>query len=158
MKINKQFILEVANGKYSDYDTHGEMQLAAQRILDEKVVTKFKSFVFLTYGVDGPEDVYDIYDAFVDFLAHGAEIRVPVPTTIHPAGVWQVFGMTAKESLEELYSDACCNDSLWDILMGASFKIRGEKGLFVLNTVAWYHAFDKGHISRKEAVEYCRVS
>ena len=41
MKINKQFVQEVANGKYNDYDSHGEMQRAAQRILDEKVVSIF---------------------------------------------------------------------------------------------------------------------
>ena len=67
MKINKQFVQEVANGKYKDYDSHGEMQRAAQRILDEKVVSNFQKFCFSVYGKDMPDNVMDIFDAFVDF-------------------------------------------------------------------------------------------
>lgn len=156
MKINKQFILEVANGKYSDYDMHGEMQRIARRILEEKVVAKFQTFCFRTYG--DLDNVCDIYDAFTDFAGFGAEIKVTVPRSIHPAGYWQVFGMTAEESLENLYRDSCGNDTLYDALCGASFKIRGEKGAFQFNSVACRHAFDKGHISGKQAVEYCRVA
>ena len=158
MKTNKQFIQEVANGKYNDQDIHGELQRAAKRILDEKVCSKFQTFVFHTYGPDGLECFADIYDAFTDYLAFGAEIRVPVPTSIHPAGIWQVFGMTAAESLEKLYYDACHNDALYDVAINASFKIHGEKGLFTLNTVACRHAFDKGRLTGMEAVNYCRVA
>lgn len=158
MRPNKQFIQEVANGKYNDQDIHGELRKAAQRILDEKVCGKFQTFVFHTYGPDGLECFSDIYDAFVDFLGFGAEIRVPVPTSIHPAGIWQAFGMTAEESLKELYYDACENGALWDALIGATFKIRGERGQFQLNTCACRHAFDKGRLTTKELITYCRVA
>lgn len=158
MKPNKQFIQEVANGKYNDQDSHGEMQRAAQRILEEKVCGKFSSFVFHAYGPDGLEHIGDIYDAFTDFLDFGAEIRVPVPTSIHPAGIWQAFGMTAEDSLKELYYGACKNDALWDVLIDATFKIRGEKGQFQLNMAACRVAFDKGRMTTKELITYCRVA
>ena len=158
MKINKQFILEVANGKYSDYDTHGEMQRAAQRILDEKVVGKFQTFCFRTYGGKLSDNLGDIYDAFVDFTCFGAEIKVRVPLSIHPTGYWQVFGMTPDKSLENLYRDACSSDVLFDALCGAFFKIYGKKGLFRFDETICRYAFDKGRISGKQAVEYCRVA
>ena len=82
---------------------------------------------------------------------------MPVPTSVHPTGVWQVFGMTAAESLEELYIDACCNMDLWNTLEGTNFKIRGEKGLFRMDTEVWYQCFDKGRVTHREAVNYCRV-
>ena len=114
MKINKLFVQEVANGKYREYDSHGEMQRAAQRILDEKVVSKFRVFCFRAYGKCMPDNVFDIYDAFVDFASHGAEIKVKVPTSIHPTGYWQVFGMTAKDSLYQLYHDVYDVEGLLD--------------------------------------------
>ena len=158
MKINKQFVQEVANGKYKDYDSHGEMQRAARRILDEKVVSKFQAFCFRVYGKEMPDDVMDIFDAFVDFAIHGAGIKVKVPTCIHPTGHWQVFGMTAKDSLKQLYDDVFEIEGLLDAVCRETFKINGEKGLFHLHLAACRHAFIKGHMSEKEAVEYCRVA
>lgn len=67
MKVNKKFVEEVANGKYDYYDTHGEMKCAAQRILREKVVSKFSTYCFRTFGGEIPDNVMDIFDAFVDF-------------------------------------------------------------------------------------------
>ena len=58
MKINKRLVQEVANGKYDSYDTHGEMKRAAQRILEEKVVSKFSAFCFRIFGGELPDNVW----------------------------------------------------------------------------------------------------
>ena len=158
MKINKLFVQEVAHGKYMEYDSHGEMQRAAQRILDEKVVSKFRMFCFRAYGKCMPDNVFDIYDAFVDFASHGAEIKVKVPTSIHPTGYWQVFGMTAKDSLCQLYHDVHDVEGLLDAVCSETFKINGEKGMFHLHLAACRYAFIKGHMPDKDAVEACRVA
>ena len=158
MKINKQFVQEVANGKYCNYDIHGEMQRSAQRILENRVVSKFSTFCFRQFGADVPDNVMDLYDAFVDFAIHGAEIKVKVPTSIHPSGCWQVFGMTASESLMKLYHDVYDVDGLLDAVCNETFKINGEKGLFYLHLAACRWAFIKGHMPDKEAVEACRVA
>ena len=158
MKANKQFVQEVANGKYSDYDSHGEMQKSARMILENKVVSKFSTFCFRMFGGDIPDNLGDIYDAFVDFAIHGAEIKVKVPTVIHPTGYWQVFGMTACESLMQLYHDVYDVDGLLDAVCNETFKINGENGLFYLNLAACRWAFIKGHMPDKEAVEACRVA
>ena len=103
MKINKQFVQEVANGKYSDYDSHGEMQRAAQRILDEKVVSKFQKFCFSVYGKEMPDNVMDIYDAFVDFAIHGAEIRLEIPKEAYSPSIVQICGMTLEQSMTRFH-------------------------------------------------------
>ena len=103
MKVNKQLVQEVANGKYDSYDTHGEMKRAAQRILEEKVVSKFSTFCFRMFGGELPDNVMDMFDAFVDFSFHGAEIKIEVPENICPTGILQVPGMTLEESLEEFW-------------------------------------------------------
>ncbi len=158
MKINKQFVQEVANGRYRDYDMHGEMQRAAQRILDERVVGKFQTFCFRTYKGELSDEIGDLYDAFVDFTFYGAEIRVKVPCTVHPSGCWQVFGMTPEESLKNLFYDVCSNDALLEAIDGIPFKIYGEKGQYRLDGIACHYAFSKGRISGKKAVELCRVA
>ena len=157
MKINKQFVQEVANGKYSDYDTHGEMKRFAQRILDEKIVSKFQKFCFRVYGKEMPDNVTDIYDAFVDFNLYGAEIKFKVSPSVHPSAEWQSFGMTAKDSLKRLWRDACKKYELWDFIKDKHFKIKGEKGMFMFNSCALHHVFDNGYYPEEKAVELCRV-
>lgn len=158
MKVNKKFVEEVANGKYSDYDTHGEMQESARRILENKVVSKFSTFCFQVFGGELMDNVMDIYDAFVDFAIHGAEINIKVPADVHPSGKWQVFGMTPEESLENLWSDACRDERLFDSARRSNFKIRGEKGVFCFKPVVLHSVYDKGRYHPKKAVEFCRVS
>ena len=129
MKVNKQLVQEVANGKHDSYDTHGEMKRAAQRILEEKVVSKFSTFCFRMFGGEFPDNVMDVFDAFVDFSLHGAEIKIEVPENIYPTGMLQVPGMTLEESLEEFWYTVCSNDSLYDFMCNREFKIAGEKVL-----------------------------
>lgn len=127
MKINKQFVQEVANGKYDSYDTHGEMKRAAQRILEEKVVSKFSTFCFRVFGGEVPDNVMDLYDAFVDFEIHGAEIRMDVPDSLRRIGAHQIFGMTPYESLEELWHLACEHEAFYKHMCDHEFKIAGKK-------------------------------
>ena len=160
MKINKQFVHEVANGKYSDYDSHGEMQRAAQRILDEKVVSKFQSFCFRVYGKEIPDNVMDVYDAFVDFTAHGAEIRLEIP---HGNGFWgnvQLFGMTLSESLERLHHWIMKNYEKigYESMEQIEFKVNGIKGKFKINLSAHHYTFAEGGVTELEFLEWCRVA
>lgn len=159
MKINKQFIQEVANGKYKDYDSHGEMQRAAQRILDEKVVSKFQKFRFSVYGKDMPDNVMDVYDAFVDFTAHGAEIRLEIPKGYSPSLV-QIFGMTLAESMEKLHHWLMDNWKAveYDVLERIEFTVKGIKGRFKINMAANHYVFVKGRGNEKDFLEWCRVA
>lgn len=159
MKINKQFVQEVANGKYKDYDSHGEMQRAAQRILDEKVVSKFQKFCFSVYGKDIPDNVMDVYDAFVDFTAHGAEIRLEIPEGYSPSLV-QIFGMTLAESMEKLHHWLMDNLEAVedDVLERIEFTVKGIKGRFKINMAANHYVFVKGRGNEKDFLEWCRVA
>lgn len=159
MKINKQFVQEVANGKYSDYDSHGEMQRAAQRILDEKVVSRFQKFCFSVYGKDMPGNVMDIFDAFVDFSAHGAEIRLEIPKGYYP-GLVQIFGMTLTESMEKLHCWLMDNWEAveYDVLERIEFTVKGIKGKFKINMAANHYVFVKGRGNEKDFLEWCRVA
>ena len=159
MKINKQFVQEVANGKYSDYDSHGEMQRAAQRILDEKVVSKFQKFCFSVYGKDVPDNVMDVYDAFVDFTAHGAEIRLEIPKGYFPSLV-QIFGMTLTESMAKLHDWLMDNWEAveYDVLERIEFTVKGIKGRFKINMAANHYVFVKGRGNEKDFLEWCRVA
>lgn len=158
MKINKQFVQEVANGKYDDYDTHGEMKRAAQRILEEKVVSKFSTFCFRVFGGEVPDNEMDLFDAFVDFAIHGAEITAEVPKEIHPTGMLQAFGMTLKESLEEFWYKVCSDFSLYEFMCDREFKIAGEKGKFLFNPWALRYCFDKGRLNIQDVLGMCRVA
>ena len=159
MKINKQFVQEVANGKYKDYDSHGEMQRAAQRILDEKVVSKFQKFCFSVYGKDMPDNVMDVYDAFVDFTAHGAEIRLEISEGYYPSLV-QIFGMTLTESMEKLHHWLMDNWEAveYDVLERIEFTVKGIKGRFKINMAANHYVFVKGRGNEKDFLEWCRVA
>lgn len=159
MKINKQFVQEVANGKYSDYDSHGEMQRAAQRILDEKVVSKFQKFCFSVYGKEMPDNVMDVFDAFVDFASHGAEVRLEIPEGYCPSLV-QIFGMTLTESMAKLHYWLMDN---WaavecDVLERIEFTVKGIKGRFKINMAANHYVFVKGRGNEKDFLEWCRVA
>lgn len=158
MKINKQFVQEVANGKYKDYDPHGEMQHAAQRILDEKVVSKFQKFCFFIYGKEMSDHVGDIFDAFVDFELHGSEIKVEVPEGIYPTGILHISGMTMEESLEELWYTVCSDFSLYEFMSNREFKVAGEKRVFKFDTYALHYYFDKRVMSKRQLIELCRVA
>lgn len=159
MKINKQFVREVANGKYKDYNSHGEMQRAAQRILDEKVVSIFQKFCFSVYGKDMPDNVMDVYDAFVDFTAHGAEVRLEIPKGYFPSLV-QIFGMTLAESMEKLHHWLMDNLEAVedDVLERIEFTVKGIKGRFKINMVANHYVFVKGRGNEKDFLEWCRVA
>ena len=158
MKINKQLVQEVANGKYDPYDTHGEMKRAAQRILEEKVVSKFSTFCFRMFGGNSPDNVMDVFDAFVDFETHGAEIRLEVPDTLRCIGAHQIFGMTPHESLEELWHLACEHEAFYDFMCDRKFKIAGEKGAFHFNPCALRCYFDKGRLDKRELLDMCRAA
>ena len=159
MKVNKKFVEEVANGKYSDYDSHGEMQRAAQRILDEKAVSKFQKFCFSVYGKDMPDNVMDVYDAFVDFTVHGAEIRLKIPEGYSPSLV-QIFGMTLTESMERLHHWLIdnCEAVEYDVLERIEFTVKGIKGRFKINMAANHYVFVKGRGNEKDFLEWCRVA
>ena len=159
MKVNKKFVEEVANGKYSDYDTHGEMQESARRILENKVVSKFSNFCFQVFGGEMPDNVMDIYDAFVDFTAHGAEIRLKIPEGYSPSLV-QIFGMTLTESMAKLHDWLMDN---WaavecDVLERIEFTVKGIKGRFKINMAANHYVFVKGRGNEKDFLEWCRVA
>ena len=158
MKVNKQLVQEVANGKYDSYDTHGEMKRAAQRILEEKVVSKFSTFCFRMFGGELPDNVMDVFDAFVDFPIHGAEIKVEVPEDIYPTGMLQVFGMTLEESLEEFWYTVCSDYPLYEFMCDREFKIAGEKGTFQFNPWALRYYFDKRRLDKKELLDMCRAA
>ena len=159
MKINKQFVQEVANGKYKDYDSHGEMQRAAQRILDGKVVSKFQKFCFFIYGKEMSDHVGDIFDAFVDFELHGAEIRLKIPEGYSPSLV-QIFGMTLTESMERLHHWLIdnCEAVEYDVLERIEFTVKGIKGRFKINMAANHYVFVKGRGNEKDFLEWCRVA
>ena len=158
MKINKQFIQEVANGKYRDYDVHGEMQESARRILDEKIVSKFQTFCFRIYGKELPDNVVDVYDAFVDFALHGSQVLVW--NTKENDKVYKFEGMTEKESLCKM------NEWVWKVhdkigykwLEDCEFKLIGESGKYHLSLANFHYCFVKGRISEKQLLEYCRVA
>lgn len=158
MKINKQFVQEVANGKYKEYDSHGEMQRAAQRILDEKVVSKFQAFCFSVYGKEMPGNVMDVYDAFVDFAIHGSEVSVW--NTKENDKVYKFNGMTERESLRAM------NAWVWDVhkkkgyewLEDCEFKIRGISGKYHLSLANFHYCFVKGRISEEKLLNYLRVA
>ena len=158
MKVNKQLVQEVANGKYDFYDTHGEMKRAAQRILEEKVVSKFSTFCFRMFGGELPDNVMDMFDAFVDFSFHGAEIKIEVPENIYPTGMLQVPGMTLEESLEEFWYTVCSDYSLYDFMCDREFKIAGEAGKFVFNPWALRYYFDKRRLDKKDLLKMCRAA
>lgn len=158
MRINKQFVEEVANGKYSDYDSHGEMQYVAERILEEKVVSKFSTFCFRMYGAEFPDNAMDAFDAFLDFNTLGAEIRLDVPDTLFHIGAHQIFGMTPYESLEKLWRLACEHEPFFDFVIEREFKIAGEKGKFMFNSYVLHHYFDHGDIDKYEFLDMCRVA
>ena len=159
MKINKQFVQEVANGKYKEYDSHGEMQRAAQRILDEKAVSKFQKFCFSVYGKEMSDHVGDIFDAFVDFELHGAEVRLEIPEGYSPSLV-QIFGMTLAESMEKLHHWLMDNLEAVkdDVLERIEFTVKGIKGRFKINMVANHYVFVKGRGNEKDFLEWCRVA
>ena len=158
MKVNKKFVEEVASGKYSDYDTHGEMQESARRILACKAVSKFSWFCRRMFGGELPDNVMDMYDAFVDFATNGADIRLDVPMEFVRKGFHQFFGMTPRESLEELWTTACCDDKFYDFMLSQNFRISGEKGLFLFNPWALHYYYDKGRLCFHEMLEFCRVA
>ena len=159
MKINKQFVQEVANGKYSEYDSHGEMQRAAQRILDEKVVSKFQKFCFSVYGKEMPDNVMDIFDALVDFASHGAEVRLEIPEGYCP-GLVQIFGMTLTETMTKLHGWLMDNWEAveYDVLERIEFTVKGIKGRFKINMAANHYVFVKGRGNEKDFLEWCRVA
>ena len=159
MKINKQFVQEVANGKYKDYDSHGEMQRAAQRILDEKAVSKFQKFCFFIYGKEMSDHVGDIFDAFVDFELHGAEVRLEIPEGYSPSLV-QISGMTLTESMEKLHRwliDNCEAVGI-EVLERIEFTVKGVRGRFKINMAANHYVFVKGCGVEKDFLEWCRVA
>ena len=158
MKVNKQLVQEVANGKYDSYDTHGEMKRAAQRILEEKVVSKFSTFCFRMFGGELPDNVMDVFDAFVDFSLHGAELRVQCDKSIHPSGLWRVPGMTFKDSLKKLFVKTSQDEGLLWNLYRKEFSIEGVKGKFVFEPTAFHYCFAKGRINEKEMLEMCRAA
>lgn len=158
MKANKQLVQEVANGKYDSYDTHGEMKRAAQRILEEKIVSKFSTFCFRMFGGELPDNVMDVFDAFVDFAIHGAEIKLKVPDSLRCIGSHQIFGMTPVESLEELWRLACEHKVFYDFMCDRKFKIAGEKGAFQFNPCVLRCYFDKGRLNKKKMLQLCRVA
>ena len=159
MKINKRFVQEVANGKYSGYDSHGEMQRAAQRILEEKVVSKFQRFCFSVYGKDMPDNVMDIFDAFVDFASHGAEVRLEIPEGYYPSLV-QIFGMTLTESMAKLHDWLMTNWEAveYDVLERIEFTVKGIKGRFKIDMSANHYIFVEGCGDEKDFLEWCRVA
>lgn len=159
MKINKQFVQEIANGKYKDYDSHGEMQRAAQRILDEKVVSKFQKFCFSVYGKEMPDNVMDIFDALVDFASHGAEVRLEIPEGYCP-GLVQIFGMTLTETMTKLHGWLMDNWEAveYDVLERIEFTVKGIKGRFKINMAANHYVFVKGRGNEKDFLEWCRVA
>ena len=159
MKINKQFVQEVANGKYKDYDSHGEMQRAAQRILDEKVVSKFQAFCFSVYGKEMPDHVMDVYDVFVDFAIHGAEIRLKSEN--NPERIHVFKGMTAKESLKKMFdwiSDdiSKAGSSYWGYKN--EFTIAGDKRRFRMFYDLFHFCFAMGYMDEQRLLMLCRVA
>lgn len=159
MKINKQFVQEVANGKYKDYDLHGEMQRAAQRILEEKVVSKFQKFCFFIYGKEMSDHVGDIFDAFVDFELHGAEVRLEIPEGYGP-GLVQIFGMTLTESMEKLHYWLTTNWKVFEYgdLERIEFTVKGIRGRFKIDMAANHYIFVEGCGDEKDFLEWCRVA
>ena len=160
MKINKQFVQEVANGKYKGYDSHGEMQRAAQRILDEKVVSKFQAFCFRVYGKEMPDNMMDVFDAFVDFAIHGAEIRLEIPNENGVIGNVQLFGMTLSQSLDRLHRWIMRNYEKigYESMEQIRFKVNGVKGRFKINLSAHHYTFAKGRCTEFDFLEWCRVA
>ena len=159
MKANKQFVQEVANGKYSDYDIHGEMQKSARMILENKVVSKFSTFCFRMFGGDIPDNIGDVYDAFVDFAIHGARIDIDVSDGIYRFHT-QIFGATAEETLGKLWEMySCCEDQwIMNQLENMKFKIKGEPGLYEMNQSALHSVYDHGRAPQRYAVKACRVA
>ena len=155
MKINKQFVQEVANGKYSDYDTHGEMKRFAQRILDEKIVSKFQKFCFRVYGKEMPDNVMDIYDAFVDFAIHGAEIRLTNEN--NPTKVYVFHGMTVKESLKNMFDwlseEISKTGSTWWSM--SRFAIAGDKRRFRMFYDLFHMCFAMGRMNEQRLLQLC---
>ena len=153
MKINKQFVQEVANGKYSDYDSHGEMQRAAQRILDEKIVSKFQKFCFRVYGKDMPDNVTDIYDAFVDFaIENKKKLVLIVPEEIRASKEVWFKGDSVDEVLKKLHEWAFFEQDASEI-DGCTFQIEGDKRLYEFNGVMFHYCFDHGRMSVEELLE-----
>ena len=105
-----------------------------------------------------PDNVMDVFDAFVDFNIHGAEIRMELPDSLRCIGAHQIFGMTPFESLEELWRLACEHEAFYKYMCDHEFKIAGEKGDFVFNPWALRHYFDKGRLDKKELLEICRAA
>ena len=137
---------------------YGEMQESAQRILDEKIVSKFQTFCFRIYGKELPDHVGDVYDAFVDFALHGSQVLV---WNIKDSDrVYKFEGMTEKESICEM------NKWVWKVynkigyewLEDCEFKIRGASGKYHLSLANFHYCFAKGRISEKQLLEYCRVA
>ena len=157
MKANKQFVQEVANGKYSDYDSHGEMQRSARMILENKVVSKFSAFCFRMFGGDIPDNMGDIYDAFVDFAIHGSEVSVW--NTKENDNVYKFGGMTERESLHAMNAWVWCMHQKkgYEWLEDCEFKIRGVSGKYHLSLANFHYCFAKGRISEKQLLEYCKV-
>lgn len=159
MKINKQFVQEVAGGKYGHDDSHGEMKEAARFILEEKLVSRFASYCFRIYGREMPDNVMDIYDAFVDFPMHGAQIDIDVQDEKYRYHT-QIFGIRPEYTLEELwrlYSE-CNNEWLKNQLASMRFKIKGEPGLYEMNLSAMHSIFDHGRAPQRYVVKACRVA
>lgn len=157
MKVNKQFVQEVANGKYSDYDTRGEMKRAAQRILDNRLVTEFAKYS--RFHLEGKSwHVMDVYDAFVDFALHGTAVTVCHPD--EKDRVYRFNGMTVEECLEKM------NDWVWEIhqtkgnqwLESCDFQVEGKPEKYHLSLANFHYCFAKGRISEKQLLGFCRVA
>lgn len=158
MKINKKFVQEVANGKYCDYDTRGEMQRTAQRILDGKLTSKFAKFCFRIYGSEMPDNEMDVYDAFVEFAGYGA--AVTVWNTKEDDKVYKFGGMTPEESLKRM------NEWIWrnhdakgyQWLEDCEYRMEGMPGKYHLHLTYFHYCFVKGRISEKDILKGCRAA
>lgn len=157
MKINKRFVQEVANGKYDSYDTHGEMKRAAQRILDNKLVSEFSKYS--RFHLDKhPWHVMDVYDAFVDFALHRTAITVCHPE--EKGRVYRFKGMTVEESLEKM------NTWVWEThqtkgyqwLENCEFQVEGKSDKYHLCLANFHYCFAKGRINESQLLEACRVA
>lgn len=153
MKVEKNMIEEVANGKTN---IKGKAVEIAKKIIDQKLVSKFRSYAFFCYG--NIDDIYDLQDCLLDFSWFGAEIKVQdIPENIHPFRKLSIFGMTIEDSLKNLFNELTESSKKLEACENKVFTVRGTRGKFKLIYTSLHYCFGEGRITEKQCLDMMRI-
>lgn len=145
MKVSKEKIQAYA----LDENCSKEVKRVAEHILNQNLFSRFNRFAFY---YSGQEDA-DLIDCLLDFSCFGAELKIEVPSDVHPFKSMQFFGMTPEESLSRLFDETTDRPGLSEVLEGCRFTMEGSRKTYIYSSSIMHYCFAKGRISVAEALD-----